>query len=62
AHSSKLLAWITLIDIGLFFAILMLGFAYVWRRGDLNWVKAVIDGRKRTRAPQLETKEKAVSA
>ena len=62
AQSSKMLAWITLIDIGLFFAILMLGFAYVWHRGDLNWVKAVIDGRKRARAPQLESKDKAVSA
>jgi hypothetical protein len=36
---------------------LMLGFAYVWRRGDLDWVKAAIDERKRTRAPQLESEE-----
>jgi NADH-quinone oxidoreductase subunit A len=49
--ASKTLAWITLADIGIFFAILMLGFAYVWRRGDLDWVKAAIDERKRTRAP-----------
>jgi NADH-quinone oxidoreductase subunit A len=55
--ASKTLAWITLVDIGIFFAILMLGFAYVWRRGDLDWVKAAIDERKRTRAPQLESEE-----
>ncbi|HIN53943.1 MAG TPA: NADH-quinone oxidoreductase subunit A [Planctomycetes bacterium] len=57
AIASKTLAWITLVDIGIFFAILMLGFAYVWRRGDLDWVKAAIDERKRTRAPQLESEE-----
>ena len=55
--ASKTLAWITLVDIGIFFAILMLGFAYVWRRGDLDWVKAAIDERKRTRAPQLESED-----
>jgi len=57
ATASKTLAWITLVDIGIFFAVLMLGFAYVWRRGDLDWVKAAIDERKRTRAPQLESEE-----
>jgi NADH-quinone oxidoreductase subunit A len=24
-----------------FFAILLVGFAYVWSRGDLDWVRAV---------------------
>jgi NADH-quinone oxidoreductase subunit A len=27
-------------DIFLFFGILMVGFAYVWRRGDINWVRS----------------------
>jgi NADH-quinone oxidoreductase subunit A len=35
------LAWTSLADIGVFFAVLMVGFAYVWRRGDLDWVRAV---------------------
>lgn len=39
--SSRQLAWITVLDIGLFFAVLMVGFAYVWKRGDLDWVRAV---------------------
>jgi NADH-quinone oxidoreductase subunit A len=26
-------------DIAVFFGVLMVGFAYLWRRGDLNWVK-----------------------
>jgi NADH-quinone oxidoreductase subunit A len=35
------LARLSLFDIGVFFAVLMVGFAYVWRRGDLDWVRAV---------------------
>jgi NADH-quinone oxidoreductase subunit A len=35
------LALVSLGDIGVFFAVLMVGFAYVWRRGDLDWVRAV---------------------
>src|SRR5439155_15331108 len=27
-------------DILVFFGVLMVGFAYVWRRGDINWVRA----------------------
>jgi len=30
-----------LADIGVFFAVLMVGFAYVWKRGDLDWVRAL---------------------
>jgi NADH-quinone oxidoreductase subunit A len=39
--SARQLAWLTILDIGLFFAVLMVGFAYVWKRGDLDWVRAV---------------------
>jgi NADH-quinone oxidoreductase subunit A len=39
--SFRQLAWLTILDIGLFFAVLMVGFAYVWKRGDLDWVRAV---------------------
>ncbi len=35
------LAWMSLGDILVFFAVLLVGFAYVWRRGDLDWVRAV---------------------
>ncbi|QDU57469.1 NADH-quinone oxidoreductase subunit A [Aeoliella mucimassa] len=31
----------SLVDIAVFFAVLMVGFAYVWKRGDLDWVRAV---------------------
>jgi NADH-quinone oxidoreductase subunit A len=35
------LAATSIVDILVFFAVLMVGFAYVWRRGDLDWVRAV---------------------
>ncbi|HZZ73031.1 MAG TPA: NADH-quinone oxidoreductase subunit A [Pirellulales bacterium] len=38
---ARQLARISIADIGVFFAVLLVGFAYVWRRGDLDWVRAV---------------------
>jgi NADH-quinone oxidoreductase subunit A len=34
-------AWIAFGDIMIFFGVLMVGFAYLWRRGDINWVRSV---------------------
>ncbi|MDZ4658616.1 MAG: NADH-quinone oxidoreductase subunit A [Bythopirellula sp.] len=39
-EAAQVLAWTSFADIALFFAVLMVGFAYVWRRGDLDWVHA----------------------
>ena len=35
------LARISIVDIGVFFAVLLVGFAYVWKRCDLDWVRAL---------------------
>lgn len=35
------LAALSLVDILVFFGVLLVGFAYVWKRGDLDWVRAV---------------------
>jgi NADH-quinone oxidoreductase subunit A len=35
------LALTSIADIGVFFGVLLVGFAYVWKRGDLDWVRAV---------------------
>jgi len=40
-EGARQLAWVTMVDIVAFFAVLLIGFAYVWRRGDLDWVRAV---------------------
>lgn len=43
------LALVSFADILVFFAVLLVGFAYVWKRGDLDWVRAV--SKERAAAP-----------
>ncbi len=38
---TRTLAAAAMIDMGLFFVVLLVGFAYLWKRGDLDWVRAV---------------------
>jgi NADH-quinone oxidoreductase subunit A len=38
---AALYAWIAFFDILVFFGVLLVGFAYLWRRGDLQWVRAL---------------------
>ncbi|MCG8449567.1 MAG: NADH-quinone oxidoreductase subunit A [Pirellulales bacterium] len=51
--TAQKIALTSLADIGVFFAVLLVGFAYVWKRGDLNWVRAVSsqEGKAVERAP-----------
>lgn len=35
------IVWTCVVDIAIFFAVLMVGFAYVWKRGDLDWVRSM---------------------
>ena len=37
-------------DILVFFGVLLVGFAYVWKRGDLDWVRAVAQSRTQSAA------------
>lgn len=52
------LGWLAFADIFVFFAVLMVGFAYVWKRGDLEWVRAVTTPAQRAAQsdPPLATK------
>jgi NADH-quinone oxidoreductase subunit A len=38
--AAKSLAWLAFADIMIFFGVLLVGFAYLWRRGDLKWVRS----------------------
>jgi NADH-quinone oxidoreductase subunit A len=38
---TRTLAAAAMIDMGVFFVVLLVGFAYLWKRGDLDWVRAV---------------------
>ncbi len=41
AETALQLGWIGLADILVFFGVLLVGFAYVWKRGDLDWIRAL---------------------
>ena len=62
--SAHRLAWLSIWDIAVFFAVLMVGFAYVWRRGDLDWVRAVANQRSAEAAvpPLSVEREPAMTA
>ena len=40
AETALSLGMASVVDIAVFFAVLLVGFAYVWKRGDLDWVRA----------------------
>jgi NADH-quinone oxidoreductase subunit A len=31
---------VSLVDILIFFGVLLVGFAYLWKRGDIDWVRS----------------------
>ncbi len=41
ASAAAELGRIALLDLLVFFGVLLFGFAYLWRRGDLDWVRSV---------------------
>ncbi len=58
---AKQIALLSIADIGVFFAVLLVGFAYVWRRGDLDWVRVVSHDRSTSeRGPPLVAGERPV--
>ena len=46
--TAKSLAWLAFADILVFFGVLLVGFAYLWRRGDLDWVRSMAAAARRT--------------
>lgn len=51
ASAAQALSWGLFADIFVFFAVLMVGFAYVWSRGDLNWVRTMVNAAPGQQAP-----------
>src|SRR5688572_24880796 len=52
SETAKSWAWVAFVDILVFFGVLMVGFAYLWRRGDIDWVRSTASERGPT--PGLE--------
>ena len=42
AADALYLAKTGVVDIAVFFAFILVGFAYVWKRGDLDWVRSLV--------------------
>ena len=40
--AARALVWLSLGEIAVFFGVLLVGFAYLWRRGDLEWVRSTL--------------------
>ena len=65
SDDARTLALLTIVDIVVFFVVLIVGFAYVWRRGDLDWVRAVSQERAQqplARPPTVTESEPVLSA
>ena len=60
---ARKLAAMSFADIVVFFGVLMVGFFYVWKRGDLNWVRAVSRERREPgHAPELSERTEPSSS
>jgi NADH-quinone oxidoreductase subunit A len=53
AATAHQFSWLAFADVLVFFGVLLVGFAYLWRRGDIDWVRS-------TRAEQGPVTETAV--
>jgi NADH-quinone oxidoreductase subunit A len=53
-------AKIAFLDIMVFFGVLLVGFAYVWRRGDIDWVRAFAQHQEPAIAPERPVEQQKV--
>jgi NADH-quinone oxidoreductase subunit A len=51
---------VALVDLLVFFGVLLVGFAYVWKRGDIDWVRAVQQARAGDPVSAVEPQQAAV--
>ena len=49
---AKSWAWIAFADILVFFGVLLVGFAYLWRRGDIDWVRSTASEKEMGAKPE----------
>jgi NADH-quinone oxidoreductase subunit A len=50
-NSGRSIAWLAFLEILVFFGVLLVGFAYLWKRGDLAWVRSLSDRQTSPAAP-----------
>jgi NADH-quinone oxidoreductase subunit A len=52
-EAAKSWAMVAFLDIFVFFGVLMVGFAYLWRRGDIDWVRTITHSAPAQPAPEM---------
>jgi NADH-quinone oxidoreductase subunit A len=63
AATGQRLGWIAFVDILIFFGVLLVGFAYLWRRGDIDWVRSTSAERLPPTSPErVEQAEQLVAS
>jgi NADH-quinone oxidoreductase subunit A len=50
-NEGRTFAWLAFGEIVVFFGVLLVGFAYLWKRGDLAWVRSVAAERQASLPP-----------
>jgi NADH-quinone oxidoreductase subunit A len=55
-QNASTLAWLAFWEILVFFGILLVGFAYLWKRGDLEWVRSLVAERQAAVTPTASTR------
>jgi NADH-quinone oxidoreductase subunit A len=53
AETALQLGWTAFVDVAAFFAVLLVGFAYVWKRGDLDWVRSTAERKMKVGATTM---------
>lgn len=51
-----------LIDVLVFFGVLLVGFAYLWKRGDLDWIRAASQKKRSPHVPSADSVERQAVA
>src|SRR5262249_43962426 len=54
------LAWLSFWDILVFFGVLLVGYAYLWKRGDLDWVRSTAAEEELPEPASAETESKVL--
>jgi len=52
SKDAQKLGWLAFLDLLVFFGVLLVGFAYLWKRGDLDWVRSIAAERAAAGSPE----------
>lgn len=59
SEEAQKLGWLAFLDLLVFFGVLLVGFAYLWKRGDLDWVRSMAAERAAAVSPEPVPKEES---